>query len=82
MARYPHVDDYRRAIADLDEKQFINLRLTIMEVRNHYVSLIVVAMQTHINCAGDTARLDIEESREDQDTENKSCDGVDVLSRR
>lgn len=30
-------DDYRRTIVDVDEKQFINLRLTVAEVRNHYV---------------------------------------------
>jgi len=39
IARYPHVDDYRRAIVDLEEKQFINLRLTATEVRNHYATL-------------------------------------------
>lgn len=27
IAKYPHVDDYRRAILDMDEKQFINIRL-------------------------------------------------------
>ncbi|KAK6019332.1 proteasome activator pa28 beta subunit [Ostertagia ostertagi] len=26
VAKYPHVDDYRRAILDMDEKQFINVR--------------------------------------------------------
>jgi len=39
IARYPHVDDYRRAIQDLDEKQFINLRLVLLEMRNHYATL-------------------------------------------
>jgi len=39
VARYPHVDDYRRTIVDVDEKQFINLRLTVAEVRNHYATL-------------------------------------------
>jgi hypothetical protein len=24
VAKYPHVDDYRRAIADTDEKQFLS----------------------------------------------------------
>lgn len=37
VAKYPHVDDYRRSIADMDEKQALNLRLTVMELRNHYV---------------------------------------------
>jgi len=39
IAKYPHVEDYRRAIEDLDEKEFLNLRLVLMEVRNHYSTL-------------------------------------------
>ena len=31
-------DDYRRTITELDEKEFISLRLVIIEMRNHYVS--------------------------------------------
>jgi len=30
-------DDYRRTITELDEKEFISLRLVIIEMRNHYV---------------------------------------------
>uniref|UniRef100_A0A915IQA8 Proteasome activator complex subunit 3 n=1 Tax=Romanomermis culicivorax TaxID=13658 RepID=A0A915IQA8_ROMCU len=36
IAKYPHVEDYREAIVDLDEKEFLNLRLVLIEVRNHY----------------------------------------------
>ena len=32
-------DDYRRAIRELDEKEFITLRLVCAELRNHYVSI-------------------------------------------
>ncbi|TKR75958.1 hypothetical protein L596_017176 [Steinernema carpocapsae] len=39
VAKYPHVDDYRRAIMDLDEKQFINIRLVLTEMRNHFATL-------------------------------------------
>jgi len=39
IAKYPHVEDYRRAVEDLDEKEFLNLRLCLMEVRNHYSTL-------------------------------------------
>jgi len=38
-AKYPHVEDYRRAIIDIDEKQFINVRLVLMETRNHLATL-------------------------------------------
>jgi proteasome activator subunit 3 (PA28 gamma) len=39
VAKYPHVEDYRRTITELDEKEFISLRLVIIELRNHYASL-------------------------------------------
>jgi proteasome activator subunit 3 (PA28 gamma) len=39
VAKYPHVDDYRRTIQELDEKEFISLRLVTTEMRNHYASL-------------------------------------------
>ncbi|KAK6746151.1 hypothetical protein RB195_012331 [Necator americanus] len=39
VAKYPHVDDYRRAILDMDEKQFINIRLVVLEMRNHFSTL-------------------------------------------
>ncbi|GMR42410.1 hypothetical protein PMAYCL1PPCAC_12605, partial [Pristionchus mayeri] len=39
VAKYPHVADYRRAILDMDEKQFVNIRLIITELRNHFATL-------------------------------------------
>lgn len=39
IAKYPQIDDYRRTIVELDEKEFISLRLVICELRNHYASL-------------------------------------------
>jgi len=36
-------DDYRRTITELDEKEFISLRLVIIEMRNHYVSCASVS---------------------------------------
>ncbi|PAV92101.1 hypothetical protein WR25_05767 [Diploscapter pachys] len=39
IAKYPHVLDYRRAVLDMDEKQFLNIRLVILEMRNHFSSL-------------------------------------------
>ena len=41
LAKYPHLDDYRRAIRELDEKEFITLRLVCAELRNHYVSCLL-----------------------------------------
>ncbi|XP_048755782.1 proteasome activator complex subunit 3-like [Ostrea edulis] len=39
VAKYPHIDDYRQAVRELDEKQYVSLRLICCEVRNHYASL-------------------------------------------
>lgn len=39
IAKYPHIEDYRQSIRELDEKQIVCLRLTLCEMRNHYASL-------------------------------------------
>lgn len=40
LAKYPHVQDYRRVIQELDEKEFLSLRLVVCELRNHYVRVL------------------------------------------
>jgi len=39
VAKYPHVDDYRRTIQELDEKEYLSLLLVLCELRNHYSTL-------------------------------------------
>jgi proteasome activator subunit 3 (PA28 gamma) len=39
IAKYPHVEDFRRTLAEIDEKQFLSLRLVVAELRNHYATL-------------------------------------------
>ncbi|XP_045498387.1 proteasome activator complex subunit 3 isoform X1 [Colias croceus] len=39
VAKYPHIDDYRRAVRELDEKEYISLWLVMCEIRNRYCSL-------------------------------------------
>ncbi|GAB6020067.1 hypothetical protein CHUAL_002806 [Chamberlinius hualienensis] len=39
VAKYPHVEDYRRTVQELDEKEFLSLRLVLCELRNHYSTL-------------------------------------------
>uniref|UniRef100_A0A8C4Q2P9 Proteasome activator subunit 3 n=1 Tax=Eptatretus burgeri TaxID=7764 RepID=A0A8C4Q2P9_EPTBU len=39
VARYPHVEDYRRTVDELDEKEYLSLRIIVSELRNHYVLL-------------------------------------------
>jgi len=39
VAKYPHIDDYRRAVQELDEKEYLSLWLVMSEIRNRYCSL-------------------------------------------
>jgi len=39
IAKYPHIEDFRRTIRELDEKEFVSLRLILCELRNQYSSL-------------------------------------------
>ncbi|KAK8746846.1 hypothetical protein OTU49_016852, partial [Cherax quadricarinatus] len=39
VAKYPHIDDYRRTVVELDEKEYLSLRITLSEIRNHYATL-------------------------------------------
>lgn len=39
VAKYPHLEDYRQAVRELDEKEYISIRLITCELRNHYASL-------------------------------------------
>uniref|UniRef100_A0A914GZI2 Uncharacterized protein n=1 Tax=Globodera rostochiensis TaxID=31243 RepID=A0A914GZI2_GLORO len=39
IARHPHVEGFRRALLDTDKKAFINIRLGISEMRDHYARL-------------------------------------------
>ena len=36
----PHQEDYRRTVTEIDEKEYISLRLIISELRNQYVSYL------------------------------------------
>ncbi|XP_030761710.1 proteasome activator complex subunit 3 isoform X2 [Sitophilus oryzae] len=39
VAKYPHIDDYRRAVQELDEKEYLSLWLVMSEIRNRYCAL-------------------------------------------
>ncbi|XP_044753397.1 proteasome activator complex subunit 3 isoform X1 [Coccinella septempunctata] len=39
VAKYPHIEDYRRAVEELDQKEYLSLWLTMSEIRNRYCSL-------------------------------------------
>ncbi|XP_076856574.1 proteasome activator complex subunit 3 isoform X1 [Brachyhypopomus gauderio] len=39
IAKYPHVEDYRRTVTEIDEKEYISLKIIVSELRNQYVTL-------------------------------------------
>ncbi|CAH0555251.1 unnamed protein product [Brassicogethes aeneus] len=39
VAKYPHIEDYRRAVEELDEKEYLSLWLVLSEIRNRYCAL-------------------------------------------
>lgn len=39
VAKYPHVEDYRQAVLELDEKEYMSMWLVICEIRNRYSTL-------------------------------------------
>ncbi|XP_048361175.1 proteasome activator complex subunit 3-like [Sphaerodactylus townsendi] len=39
IAKYPYVEDYRRTVTEMDEKEFISLRFILSSLRNQYVTL-------------------------------------------
>ncbi|XP_046677788.1 proteasome activator complex subunit 3-like isoform X1 [Homalodisca vitripennis] len=39
VAKYPHIEDYRRAVKELDEKEYLSLWLVMCEIRNRYCTL-------------------------------------------
>eukprot|EP00794_Sanderia_malayensis_P003772 gene3772-4295_t len=40
VAKYPYLDDYRRTIKEVDEKEFGSLQMNCCELRNHYLMLL------------------------------------------
>ncbi|RWS25776.1 Proteasome activator complex subunit 3-like protein [Leptotrombidium deliense] len=39
IAKYPHVEDFRKTLEEIDEKEYVSLRLVVAELRNHYATL-------------------------------------------
>jgi len=39
LLKYPTIEDYQQSILELDEKEFINLRLCALDLRNNYTIL-------------------------------------------
>lgn len=39
VTKYPFIEDYRRAIKELDEKEGFWLHIVLVEIRNHYAQM-------------------------------------------
>jgi len=39
VGKYPDIEDYQKLIGELDEKEFLSLRIVLSEIRNHYASM-------------------------------------------
>lgn len=45
---FPLQEDYRRTVSEIDEKEYISLKIIVSELRNQYVSIVVVCV--HQTC--------------------------------
>ena len=45
VTKYPHVEDYRVTVEELDEKEYVSLKLVMCEIRNHYSTLHDIIMK-------------------------------------
>ncbi|XP_050522525.1 proteasome activator complex subunit 3 isoform X2 [Daktulosphaira vitifoliae] len=39
VVKYPYIEDYRRSVEELDEKQYLTMSLTMHEIRNRYSTM-------------------------------------------
>lgn len=45
VTKYPHVEDFRVTVEELDEKEYVSLKLVMCEIRNHYSTLHDIIMK-------------------------------------
>jgi hypothetical protein len=47
VAKYPFVDDYRRSVKEIDDKQFLNMKVSLNEIRNQYLLILDVVSKNY-----------------------------------
>lgn len=47
LIKYPYLDDYRRAIKEVDEKEYMTLQFSINEIRSHYMLILDVVSKNY-----------------------------------
>jgi len=45
VTKYPFVEDFRVTVEELDEKEYVSLKLVMCEIRNHYSTLHDIIMK-------------------------------------
>jgi len=47
VAKYPFVDDYNRAVKEVDEKEYLNIQFSCNEIRSHYLLILDVVSKNY-----------------------------------
>jgi len=47
VAKYPFVDDYRRSVKEIDDKQFLNMKISLNEIRNQYLLILDIVSKNY-----------------------------------
>jgi len=47
VVKYPFVDDYRRSVKEIDDKQVINMKISLNEIRNQYLLILDVVSKNY-----------------------------------
>jgi len=47
LVKYPYLDDYRRAIKEVDEKEYLTLLFSINDIRSHYLLILDVVSKNY-----------------------------------
>ena len=50
VMKYPEIDDYRKGVRELDEKEVTNLRVCAIDLRNHYANLVRKLLLLKFEC--------------------------------
>jgi len=47
VAKYPFLDDYRRAVKEVDEKEYLNIQFSVNEIQSHYMLILDVVSKNY-----------------------------------
>lgn len=47
LLKYPFLDDYRRAIKEVDEKEYLGLQFSVNEIKSHYMLILDVVSKNY-----------------------------------